>query len=145
LEKEKEFEMANKTETVTLNKGAGVTDETVTQTWVDQGDGTHAPKAVATLSGEDVTLAPGTYLGQQVIAGNDSNQNATIPAGTTVIYVMAEGGPVGCTVNGTSASVAAAGYHCPENAIRLIGPFSNITSLGVFAATGDNAHLIYES
>lgn len=137
--------MADKTETVSLNKGAGTADETVAQTWVDLGDGTYAPKSVATLDGESVALAPGTYLGQQVIAGNDGNQNATIPAGTKTIWVMAEGGPVGCTVNGTSASIAAAGYHVPENNVRLIGPFSNITSLGVFAATGDNAHLIYES
>jgi hypothetical protein len=97
------------------------------------------------IGGESVALAAGTYLGQQVIAGNNGNQNATIPDGTKAIQVMAEGGPVGCTVNGTSASVAAAGYHVPENAVRLIGPFSNLTSLGVFAATGDNAHLIYEA
>jgi hypothetical protein len=92
-----------------------------------------------------VVIGSNQYLGQQVIAGNDGSQNATIPAGTNTIYVMAEGGPVGCTVNGASASVAAAGYHVPENNIRMIGPFTNITSLGVFAATGDNAHLIYES
>jgi hypothetical protein len=95
--------------------------------------------------GGDVVITPGTYLGQQIIAGNDGNQNATIPANTKAIWVMAEGGAVGCTVNGTSASLAAAGYHVPENNVRLIGPFSNITALGVFAATGDNAHLIYES
>lgn len=136
--------MADKTETVNLNKGAGNADETLTRKWIDQGDGTHAEKVAAEFD-EAVQFAPGTYLGQQVIAGNDANQNATIPSGTTTIWVMAEGGPVGCTVNGTSASIAAAGYHVPEDQIRLIGPFSNITSLGVFAAGGDNAHLIYES
>jgi len=107
--------------------------------WVDNGDGTHVEAA------PEAQLTPGTYLGQQVIAGNDGNQNATIPAGTTTVFVMAEGGPAGCTVNGTSASIAAAGFHCPENNIRLIGPFSNITSLGVFVATGDNAHLVYQT
>lgn len=138
--------MANKTETVVLNKGAGVADEVVTREWVDQGDGTHAEKVAAELiAGETIALVPGTYLGQQIIAGNDGSQNATIPDGTKTIWVQAEGGPVGCTVNGASASVAAAGYFCPENQVRLIGPFSNIASLGVFAATGDNAHLIYEA
>ena len=34
--------MANKTETVVLNKGAENADETVNQTWVDLGDGTYA-------------------------------------------------------------------------------------------------------
>ena len=117
---------------------------------VDQG-GAGSEDWKVTLDNELVTISgvasilPGTYLGQQVIAGNDGNQNATLPIGTKAIWIMAEGGAVGATVNGTSASLAAAGYHVPENNIRLVGPFNNITSIGVFAATGDNAHLVYES
>lgn len=126
--------MADKTEIVTLNKGAGSADETVTREWVDLGDGTHVLKQAVTL---------GTYLGDQVIAGNDANQNATLPVGTKTVWVMAEGGPVYCEVNGVAA-IATAGVHVPENGVRLVGPFSNITSFGVYAATGDTARLIYE-
>jgi hypothetical protein len=58
--------MADKTETVALNKGAGSADETVSQAWVDLGDGTYAPKSVATLNAEEVTvLSPSVTAGAQ--------------------------------------------------------------------------------
>jgi hypothetical protein len=93
--------------------------------------------------GEAVGITPGTYLGDQVIAGNSANQNATLPTGTKTVWVMAEGGPVYCEINGVAA-VATAGIYVPENNVRLVGPFSNLTSLGVYAATGDTARLVYE-
>jgi hypothetical protein len=96
------------------------------------------------VSGDGTILTPGTYLGDQVIAGNDANQNATIPDGTTAVLIQAEGGPVYAEVNGVAA-VATAGIYVPENSIRIVGPYNNLTSLGVYAATGDKARLIYES
>lgn len=48
--------MADKTETVTLNQGAGSADETLTRKWIDQGDGTHAEKVAAELVIGDVTV-----------------------------------------------------------------------------------------
>lgn len=90
-----------------------------------------------------VVVSSNQYLGKQAIAGNDANQNATLPTGTTTIWIMAEGGPVYCEVNGVAAA-ATAGVYCPENQVRMIS-FTNITSLGVFAATGGTAHLVYEA
>lgn len=87
-------------------------------------------------------ISPAIYLGEQTISGNDASQNATIPAGTQTIWVTAEGGVVRATVNG--AGSANSGTYAPDGTPRLIGPFGNITSLGVFAATGVSAHLIFE-
>lgn len=47
--------MADKTETVTLNK-AGAGNETVTRAWIDQGDGTHAEKVAAELVVGDAVI-----------------------------------------------------------------------------------------
>ena len=87
--------------------------------------------------------ASDTYLGQQVISGNDGSQNATLPTGTKTIWAGARGGAAYVAING-AATAASAGTYVPEDAVRIIGPFSNITSLGVFAATGVSVHLLYE-
>jgi hypothetical protein len=94
------------------------------------------------MSGEVIQL-PGQYEGGEAISGNDANQAATIPSGTTTVIVMAEGGPVYCAVNGTASTSSP--FYCPEDQARILGPYSNLKSLGVYAATGDTAHLAYES
>lgn len=88
------------------------------------------------------TVGSNAYLGQQVIAGNDASQNATLPAGTCTITIHARGGPAYVSVNAAGAA-ASSGIYVPEDAVRFIS-FNNITSLGVWAATGDNVHLLYE-
>lgn len=87
-----------------------------------------------------------TYLGQQVIVGSGSgvNKNATLPDGTKTIWITAEGGKVYAAVN-TTASPTTAGIYVPDGNVRIAGPFTGITSLGVYAASGVYAHLMYES
>lgn len=83
------------------------------------------------------------YLGEQTITGNAASQAATLPTGTSTVWVTAEGGAVYVTVNGTGS--ASSGVYVPDGAKALIGPYSNLTSLGVYAASGVKAHLIYEA
>lgn len=84
-----------------------------------------------------------TYLGEQVLSGNGASQNATLPTGTKTIWITARGGVAYGSVN-AAAAAASSGTYVPEDAVRIIGPFSNITSLGVFAASGVTIHLLYE-
>jgi len=99
---------------------------------------------IVTISGV-ASLLPGTYLGQQVLSFlSAANQNATIPNGTKTIWIMAEGGKVYGAVN-TTASPTAAGIYVPDGNVRIAGPYGGITSLGVYAASGVYAHLVYES
>jgi hypothetical protein len=109
-------------------------------------EGVAGGTAVTVTGDIDATPVPGSYLGQQVISGNDGSQNATIPAGTTTIWISARGGPVYASVNAAGAA-ASSGFYIPEDMVRIVGPFTaaSITSLGVWAATGDLAHLVYES
>jgi hypothetical protein len=72
--------MADKTETVALNKGAEGADEVVTQTWVDLGDGTHAPKTVTTLNGEELEVISPVLVTSTAITG----QITVTTAGTAV-------------------------------------------------------------
>ena len=83
------------------------------------------------------------YLGEQVIAGNGASQNATLPAGTKTVWVSPEGGVAYASV-GAAGAAASSGFYVPQNATRLVGPFSKIASLGVFAAVGVTVHLVYE-
>jgi glucose/arabinose dehydrogenase len=84
-----------------------------------------------------------TYLGEQALSGNGASQNATLPAGTKTIWITARGGVAYGSVN-AAAAAASSGTYVPEDGVRIIGPFSNITSLGVFAASGVTVHLLYE-
>ena len=97
-----------------------------------------------TLNGETVPLSPGTYKGQQVISGNDASQNATLPSDTTTIWIMPRSGLCYVSVN-AAAAAASSGVYVPQDGVRIIGPFSGITSLGVWAATGTSVHLLYEA
>lgn len=85
----------------------------------------------------------GSYNGQQVVSGNSASQTVTPPAGTQTIWVTARAGPVYVSIN-QNASAASSGYYIPEDKVMIIGPFNNITTLGIWTATGDFAHLIFE-
>jgi len=86
---------------------------------------------------------PREYLGDETIAGNDGSQNATLPAGTTSIWMFPDANGQGNAVVNGSAS-ATTGFYAPADGARFIGPYNNITSLGVYAATGTNVFLVYE-
>lgn len=94
------------------------------------------------LDGEKEYLAPDTYLGQEVINGNGASQNATIPSGASFVWASTVSGIAYAAVN-TSAAPTTAGWYIPQDQVRIIGPFSNLTSLGVYAASGVYVHLVY--
>lgn len=96
-------------------------------------------------TGEQVTLVSqvGVYNGQQVVSGNAASQTITPPAGTKTIWITARGGPVYAAIN-TDAAAASSGYYIPEDKVMIIGPYNNINTLGVWAAAGDFAHLVFE-
>jgi|WetSurMetagenome_2_1015567.scaffolds.fasta_scaffold07664_6 hypothetical protein len=99
---------------------------------------------LVTVSGV-TSLLPGTYLGQQVLSFvSATNQNATLPSNTKAIWITAEGGKVYAAINTTAAPTSAGVYVSDGNA-RFTGSYNGITSLGVYAASGVYAHLIYES
>jgi hypothetical protein len=130
---------------------------------VDNGDGTYsfavstsvttngltdaqlrASDVKISLDGETVSFSPGSYRGEQVIAGNGANQNSTLPSGTKFIWISAEGGKAYVSVNAAAAPTTS-GLYIPDGQIRSIGPYASIISLGVYAAVGVSVHLIYES
>lgn len=84
-----------------------------------------------------------SYNGQQVVSGNAASQTVTPPAGTKTVWITARGGPVYASVN-QDAAAASSGYYVPEDKVMIIGPFDNIVTLGVWAAAGDFAHLVFE-
>lgn len=88
-------------------------------------------------------VAADTYLGEQTIVGNGANQAATLPAGTTMVWAMAEGAAAYLCVNGTAS--ATSGMYIPQDQVRLVGPFVNLTSLGTFQASNaaNKVHLVY--
>lgn len=83
------------------------------------------------------------YLGEQTITGNGASQPATLPSGTTTVWISAEGGAVYVSINGSGS--ASSGVYVPDGQKGYIGPYSNLTSLGVFATAPAKAHLIYEA
>ncbi len=83
------------------------------------------------------------FIKEQTITGNGASQPATLPSGVSTIWVTAEGGAVYVSVNGEAS--AASGIYIPDGQPRLIGPYSNLTSLGVFATSPAKAHLVYET
>lgn len=82
------------------------------------------------------------YLGEEKIAGNDGSQAATLPIGTAGVWIMAEDGVAYAAVN--AAATVNSGMYVPQDTVRYIGPYTNIDSLAVWAATGVTVHLIYE-
>lgn len=83
------------------------------------------------------------YLGEQMIIGNGASQAATLPTGTSTVWITAEGGAVYATIN--AAGSASAGIYVPDGQKALVGPYSNLTSLGIFATAPAKAHMIYEA
>lgn len=83
------------------------------------------------------------YINEQTITGNGASQPATLPSGTSVVWITAEGGAVYATINGSGS--ANSGHYIPDGQKMIIGPYSNLTSLGIFATSPAKAHLVYET
>jgi len=82
-----------------------------------------------------------TYLGEESIAMDGTSQPATLPPGTNMVEISAEGGPVRFTING-AASVSSGGY-VPSDQTRYVLKLDNLASLALFGAAPTVAHLIY--
>lgn len=116
------------------------------QTLADQGDGTHAPKIalageITVADGAQITPSGWEYLGEERVTLADDAAALTLPDGTTVVWIKAEGGAVRYTIN-DDASATSAGY-IPEDTGEVIGPLSNLESFSVYGATGAYANVNY--
>lgn len=102
------------------------------------------PDTIETVNKYESTLdTSAVYLGEQTITGNGASQPATLPDGTTTVWISAEGGTVYVSING--AASATSGIYVPDGQKGYVGPYSNLTSLAVFATAPAKAHLIYEA
>ena len=100
--------------------------------------------SIRTVNKQEATLdTSAVYLGEQTITGNGANQAATLPTGTSTAWITAEGGAVYVTINGVGS--AGSGIYIADGWKQLVGPYSNLTGLGVFATAPAKAHIIYEA
>ena len=81
------------------------------------------------------------YLGGETITGNAASQAATLPVGTQIFEIDAEGGDVQYDMNAVAANPGP-GF-VPENGARIQGPLANLASLNVYAAVGVIIHILY--
>lgn len=99
-------------------------------------------------AGEVAYIAASQYLGGQYIALAGASAAATIPDGTTMVIISAEGGAVYYEVNATGETPAAdsesPGY-VPADNIRFVYPVNNLNTIHVFGASGAKARLEYYS
>ena len=79
-------------------------------------------------------------VGESIIP-NGSTVNATIPDGTEIVQIAAEGG-IGYYQFGGIASALSAGF-VPDNGRVIEGPLHNLTALAVFALAGVTLHILY--
>jgi len=93
--------------------------------------------------GRDVAFMPtAQHNGGETIEPAGSSTEATIPDGTTLVFISAEGGAVYYEVNGTDADADSPGY-VPEDNQRVIFSCSNLSTLFVYAAASVKAHIEY--
>jgi hypothetical protein len=81
------------------------------------------------------------YLGEEALDMDSSSQDCTLPTGTNVVEISAEGGAVRFTIN-DDASADSGGY-VPEDQTRWVLKLENLTSLAVYGANPAVAHLNY--
>jgi hypothetical protein len=94
---------------------------------------------------QEVSDAPITYLGGEVLTPNGSSTAATLPTGTNYILIGANGADTFYAINpgagaasATSAGFITAGEHW------FVGPLVTLTSFKVFTASGaGKVHLEY--
>jgi len=79
--------------------------------------------------------------GQRTSNLNSAAASLTLPTGTDTVMLIAEGGVVRYTINGT-ATATSYGY-VAEDTGQIIGPFSNLASLSVYGGAGVYANAIY--
>ena len=82
-----------------------------------------------------------TYLGEESLDMDSNSQDVTLPDGTNVVEISAEGGAVFYTLN-DDASADSGGY-VPEDQARYVFKVENLTSLAVYGESPAVAHLNY--
>ena len=90
-----------------------------------------------------ITEVKMVYINEQTITGNGASQAATLPSGTSVVWITAEGGAVYAAINGTAS--ASSGHYISDGQKMIVGPYSNLVSLSIFATSPAKAHLVYET
>lgn len=90
---------------------------------------------------EPVYLPLWEYLSQESVDGNDASQNLNIPASAQIVEIRAESGAVYFSIN--SFAQASSGGYIPQDGAEIIGPLTNLNSIGVWAATGTVVHVLY--
>jgi hypothetical protein len=99
---------------------------------------TNQPTPVS-LAGLAVQPISWECLGDERISA-DGVQVATLPTGTTIVVITAETAPVRYQINGAGAATS---VPVPVDQSRVIGPLSNLTSLGIFNAASSVVYLEY--
>jgi hypothetical protein len=103
---------------------------------IDLGDGSFA---------ESVSTPAIQYLGGETLTPNNASTACTIPTGTNLFAMAAEGGAIYYVINpgAAAASAASPGFVPAENRAGE-GPLDSLTSLKVFAPAGSaKAHISY--
>lgn len=95
-----------------------------------------------TYAQEVAYTAAADYKGGETLEPNGASVAATIPAGTTMVFVSAEGGPIYYAINAAPADANSPGY-VPQDTLRVVFSIANLTSLAIFGAAGAKAHIEY--
>ncbi|KKN49197.1 hypothetical protein LCGC14_0645380 [marine sediment metagenome] len=82
------------------------------------------------------------YLGGERLELDEGPTAATLPEGTEIFEISAEGGNISYSINTLNANVNSSGW-VPQNGGRIHGPLSNLTQLSLWGALGEIAHLLY--
>lgn len=82
------------------------------------------------------------YLGEERITCDGTSQALTLPVGTQIVEIEAEGGLLYWSLNGNPAQASSGGY-IPEDQGRIVGPLANLNSVNVQGAVGAYAHVMY--
>jgi len=77
------------------------------------------------------------YLGAQRLGADGANE-ATLPAGATIVVITAETGAIRYKINGTADANSTP---VPQDQTRVIGPLANLDGFSVFNSGGSVAYL----
>jgi hypothetical protein len=88
-----------------------------------------------------VYLPPWRYLTEETITGDGTSQNLNLPTNAHIVEMRPEGGAMYYSINGMAQ--ASSGGYIPGDGGGIIGPISNLNSVGVWAADSVVIHVIY--
>jgi len=94
---------------------------------------------------QEVAVEPLAYKGGETLTPNGVSTACTIPEGTNMAVIAANGGDVYYAINpGAGAASAASPGFVKDGQHWIVGPLSNLTALKVYTAAGAaKAHIEY--